>query len=671
MKLAAWVGLALAVPVTAASLGKVVELPEGCPAGAGPVARSVCRRVIVSCPGLKDLRAQVRITEPAAGRQPRGTVVLGSGGNGASFYAVQEAVQALAGELAETGFLVVDRAWDGGWVTQEGGLKPQACRYATLLTWIHGTVHRGGKFVATGNSGGSAEIGYALTTYGRGAILDLAIPTSGPPVARLDYTCAAQATPEWAALCASIVPAGAMQCKPGCMLGPDNGVCKQVSPQPTPAQLLEDSVVHPDAVLDYPKTRLHFLFGALDCGEPAPAGLTWATKITSEKAIHFVPRTPHALMSTAEGREAIRKAIDQGTSNVAAAPAQTQEQQEFRRRSMGLLTPEQRAHQQANAKVDRQAWIAAHPARESTGLTALPDLGARAYQGEQGGLYTGGDNAPPTAHLKAGLAQARRIVPLDAAGRPAADGRIAMISIGMSNTTMKFQAFQKMAAADGGLNPKLALVDGAQGGQVAWITANPKMPFWEVVDQRLAAAGVTRSQVQAAWVLQANPGPTRPFPAEARELQANLVDTLHVMQERFPNLRIAWLSSRTYGGYATSPLNPEPFAYESGFSVKWLIADQIAGRPELNYDSAKGPVRAPWVAWGPYLWADGTKANSDGLSYVRQDYTEQDGTHPSPSGRAKVAARLLQFLKTDSTSAPWFLADAARSRPRGKTPAMP
>ena len=126
------------------------------------------------------------------------------------------------------------------------------------------------------------------------------------------------------------------------------------------------------------------------------------------------------------------------------------------------------------------------------------------------------------------------------------------------------------------------------------------------------------------------------------------------MHDRFPNLKIAYLSSRTYAGYATSPLNPEPHSYESGFAVKWLIADQIAGKPELNYDPAKGPVRAPWCAWGPYVWADGTKSNSDGLDYVRADY-EQDGTHPSPSGREKVAGRLLGFLKSDPTARPWFM----------------
>ncbi len=308
---------------------------------------------------------------------------------------------------------------------------------------------------------------------------------------------------------------------------------------------------------------------------------------------------------------------------------------------------------------DRQQWVKDHPPRESTGLVALPDLGKGTHLGEQGGLYPEGRNTVPPAHLAAGQALARKIVPLDADGRPSANGKIALISIGMSNTTMKFQAFLRIAAQDRSLNPNLVLVNGAQGGQVARVTANPNANFWQVVDQRLQAAGVTRNQVQAAWVLQANPAPNRPFPAESRELQKHLLETLHVMHDRFPNLKIAYLSSRTYGGYATSPLNPEPFAYESGFSVKWLIADQLAGKPELNYDLAKGAVRAPWIAWGPYIWADGVKPNKDGLSYSIDDYVETDRTHPTPAGRMKVATRLLEFLKTDPTARPWFT-NAAR-----------
>jgi hypothetical protein len=329
-------------------------------------------------------------------------------------------------------------------------------------------------------------------------------------------------------------------------------------------------------------------------------------------------------------------------------------QSEIQQKTLQMLTPEQKEHMQEASRMNR-GWKEQHPSRESTGMIALPDLGTGMYKDEQGGLYPGGVNTPPAAHLKAGQALARKIVPLDADGHPAAGGKIVLISIGMSNTTMKYQVFMKIAAQDRAVNPKLVLVDGAQGGQVAWVTANPKMPFWDVVDQRLQAAGVTRNQVQAAWLLQANPGPFRPFPAEARELQQNILETLHVMHDKFSNLKITYLSSRTYGGYATSPLNPEPFAYEGGFSVKWLIADQIAGKPELNYDPGKGAVRAPWIAWGPYVWADGTKPNKDGLSYTIDDYVEADRTHPSDSGRMKVATRLLTFLKSDSTSRPWFV----------------
>jgi hypothetical protein len=162
--------------------------------------------------------------------------------------------------------------------------------------------------------GSEAKYFVVLTTWGRGEILDLAVPTSGPPIARLDLACVAKASPEWAAQCAAIVPKGVMECATQqCILGPANDVCKQVSASPTEAQLLADSVVHPDAVLEYPKTKVHFLFGAADCGEPVPIGLMYATKVTSEKEIGFVPKTPHPIASTAEGREAVRKAIDEGT----------------------------------------------------------------------------------------------------------------------------------------------------------------------------------------------------------------------------------------------------------------------------------------------------------------------------------------------------------------------
>jgi hypothetical protein len=318
------------------------------------------------------------------------------------------------------------------------------------------------------------------------------------------------------------------------------------------------------------------------------------------------------------------------------------------------VSPQERALVQRVQARRLEEYAQANPPRDSTGLVPLTDLGSGTYKGEQGGLYPGGRNVPQSAHLKIGLERASQITPLNPEGRRSDDGRIVLLSIGMSNTTQEFQAFQKLAVADAQINPRLVLVDGAQGGQTAAVTADPQAKFWKVVDQRLSAAGATGPQVQAVWLKQANAGPTEPFPTEAKRLAGHIVSTLHTLNDRFPNLKIAYLSSRIYAGYASTPLNPEPHAYETAFAVKWVIADQIAGQPALNCDPAKGPVRCPWLAWGPYLWADGIKGRSDGLVYLREDLGP-DGTHPSLSGRTKVARQLLDFLKKDPASRPWFL----------------
>ena len=334
--------------------------------------------------------------------------------------------------------------------------------------------------------------------------------------------------------------------------------------------------------------------------------------------------------------------------------AQSDDERRFRdiqrRFSRGeQITPEEREFAEKMMARQREVFAREHPPRESTGLVPLPALGKGLYKGEQGGLYPEGENSPPRKHRDAGVKRAAEIAPLDAGGKRSPDGRIVLLSIGMSNTTQEFQTFQKLAAEDAGLNPKLAIVDGAQGGQTAAITADPNARYWSVVGERMGKAGVTSAQVQAVWLKQANAQPTRPFPEEAKKLQSDLAATLHNLAARYPNLKIAHLSSRTYGGWATTPLNPEPHAYETAFAVKWTIREQIAGSPELSFANGK----APWLAWGPYLWTDGVKGRKDGLVWLRED-TVQDGTHPSMSGQAKVARLLLDFLKTDPTARTWF-----------------
>jgi hypothetical protein len=229
----------------------------------------------------------------------------------------------------------------------------------------------------------------------------------------------------------------------------------------------------------------------------------------------------------------------------------------------------------------------------------------------------------------------------------------------MSNTTQEFSTFKALADLDPDKNQKLVIVDGAQGGMTARTITNPDDPrmqvFWETVDSRLAAAEVTARPVQVVWLKEADARPTTGFPGHSLTLQSELEAVTHLLKERFPNLRLTYCSSRIYAGYASSNLNPEPYAYESGFAVKWLIEKQINGSPDLNFDPSHGEVTAPWLSWGPYLWADGLNPRSDGLTWSCSDYAN-DGTHPAPGGaRDKVARMLLEFFKTDSTASGWFL----------------
>ena len=136
--------------------------------------------------------------------------------------------------------------------------------------------------------------------------------------------------------------------------------------------------------------------------------------------------------------------------------------------------------------------------------------------------------------------------------------------------------------------------------------------------------------------------------------ESELERIVRILPRRFPNIKLTYLSSRTYRGYARSTLNTEPYAYESGFAVKWLIEKQVQGAPILNFDKEKGPVQAPWLSWAAYLWTNGAVARADGMAFDESDFA-QDGTHESPSGQQKVGNLLMTFYSTDPTATPWFI----------------
>ena len=316
-------------------------------------------------------------------------------------------------------------------------------------------------------------------------------------------------------------------------------------------------------------------------------------------------------------------------------------------------------------------WAAAASAQNGT--VPLTD-------GANLGLYDG-NNLVPADHDAAGRARAAEITPRDRDGLPAADGKIVLLSIGMSNPSMEWcgtrsncvvpvgDSLMGRAARSGDVNhATLAIVNGADEGLTGTQWTSPAFPAYDMVrDARLAPADLTEMQVQAVWLKLANEFPTIGLPspnADAYQLEEELGSTVRALRVRYPNLKMVFLASRIYAGYAPPlSLNNEPFAYQSGFAVKWLIAAQIAqmsngGVPvdaragDLNYGTV-----APWIAWGPYQWANGTTPRSDGLSWIPSDFGD-DLTHPSGDGIAKVGHYLMDYFAGSPYTKCWFTVGA-------------
>ena len=296
-------------------------------------------------------------------------------------------------------------------------------------------------------------------------------------------------------------------------------------------------------------------------------------------------------------------------------------------------------------------------AQESLGLTPLIDMGTDTYQGFPGGLYPDGSNLAPVDHQELGVRLGAHVGPLDRNGTPDIGGSIGFISIGVSNTYYDWDGFATVVSNSSGVNPQVVLVNGGVSGQPLAVWLDPAGVPWAHVEDRIAEAGLSELQVQVAWVMLPDRPPSRPpFPERQIEYRNQLKQVLTLLKTEFPNLTLAYISSLQWVGYGTANIVEPSSGYEMGFGVKWTIEDQIEGDPSINANPALGPLRAPWIAWGPYTWADGLNPRSDGLTWVCSDY-RVDGYHSSESGSLKIGGMLLDFLSSEGTATAWFLGD--------------
>ena len=277
----------------------------------------------------------------------------------------------------------------------------------------------------------------------------------------------------------------------------------------------------------------------------------------------------------------------------------------------------------------------------------LPDL-TTGYRGLDFGLYRGLRTTPPDDYLAIGRDRANRIRPLDVEGRPSPDGRIILMSVGMSNTSSEFGRFIADAAGNAAISRRLTILNGSMGGADAAMWTDVNSRPWQFAIAKVGGGRHSAKQVQAIWVKQAHRR-TLPFPEEIQALASDLDAMLQIATRVFPNLRIVYLSSRTRSGAETRQGPGEPQAYETAFAVRRVIQERM--------DGAAAGTDAPWVSWGPYLWSNGTP-RSDGFVWDCGD-VGRDMLHPTEAGSRKVADQLMAFFMTDQTAAPWFLEQSA------------
>jgi hypothetical protein len=271
-----------------------------------------------------------------------------------------------------------------------------------------------------------------------------------------------------------------------------------------------------------------------------------------------------------------------------------------------------------------------------------------------GGLYGNYQNSLPLDHhhMIEAQEQSAQIIPRNVDGDPDENDKIVLVSIGMSNTRTEFSKFMELANADPAKVNEVVFVNGAQISQTAEEWVDPEDESWSKLAATISAAGLAASQVQAVWMKLTRTAPQPDldaYPVFVNQFRNDMATIAQQVKQRYPNVRVIYLSSRIYAGYSLGALSPEPFAYEGGFSNRLVIEDQINGGGVSGATYENSPV----LLWGPYLWADGTTPNTLGLQWDCGDFKD-DGVHPSEIGALKVAQSLLNFMKTDFLAAQWF-----------------
>ena len=290
-----------------------------------------CTGFTVACPGVQQSINGFYATASASA-SPRGMVLFFTGGTGQTYYMSRDPTQkilpAFADDLRAQGFTIVQVRWDSpSWLVSAGGESAGTahlgCRPATVIKHIHDTLYlpmniavsevgRCG-FCATGSSGGSAQVSYALSHYGLEGILNAVIPTDGPPFSVLAKSCLLNSGEElyqYEDGTRGFIDEGF-----GFLRGSNNGPCFLHDSSFT-SRWNQESVATGGNDYYHPTTRIHFIFGSIDVDQIKIGGdyvdrlrLAGTPFLKSEIALN----TDHGIYETDAGRTLLKNAILSGT----------------------------------------------------------------------------------------------------------------------------------------------------------------------------------------------------------------------------------------------------------------------------------------------------------------------------------------------------------------------
>ncbi len=330
--------------VTVQATDPIGSVTSSSPLGscAGSVSGGACYQLAISCPGVAAFSAYLKVNNPTGA--PVGTVLLGTGTGGSGLYDDPNAggyidgsnvITSLLGSNYNTVQVSFGAPFDNGatprgWLTGPGGVRRLACRYATVADWVYHnptiinpsvSASNSAPMCATGNSGGSAVIAYAVYEYGLTSEFRMIEPTSGPVMTRLDQGCSPCGSSTFQNACSA--SAQNMCYSTGGSSGGDAAIIDEAyqaagASTPTPCTdaingtaapaglLLSDSILYQGSqTVSLPNMSIKQLFGDLDTSNAVPQGTFWNQFVSPAPALQCLAAVEHDIPSFSTGAQQI------------------------------------------------------------------------------------------------------------------------------------------------------------------------------------------------------------------------------------------------------------------------------------------------------------------------------------------------------------------------------